>query len=132
MGWFGRKEKVEQQRADSALLIALLENEKARIAANAEVEKAKASVELRKAELEIENAEALAEARAKERKEKAELREQQRVWAATAREKKAQKERERDAARQPGLTTCRVCADASDVNLTVEEITFHKNGHRAA
>lgn len=129
MGWFSRKH--ERERLDQQLLIALLEGEKARIAANAEIEKSRANLQLRQLELEVENAEALQEARTKDRIAKAELREKQREWTAKHRAAKAAKEQaERE--RNPSLVRCPVCADPGSLANTVEQITWHNSGHPGA
>lgn len=126
--WWKRKRSLEERGLDQQLLVALLEGEKARVAANAEVEKAKADADIRKFELEVEHAEALSKARMEEREAAQRLRAQQRQWAADLRARKAAKAE----AAKTAPTTCPVCSDPSSVHLTVDAINWHKAGHPGA
>lgn len=114
----------------TALLDLLLSRENARLAAETQMAQTRAELELKKLQIEVENAEILQSVEAKRRDHEEQIREARRVLMANAREKKrAAKQGQQMQPTTGANIPCRVCQDPTLIDLTPEEILWHKAGH---
>lgn len=126
-----------RRQADRELLSTLLEAQSAREATQQKRDELENKLALRKLELEIENVERISEEKRKDAADRERLKLQRRQWAATARQKIAEKRTAMGStngasAFRGGVPGCVVCADPSSPALTAVEIQWHSKGHPGA
>lgn len=122
MGWWSRR------KDERDLLDRLLTLENTRLEQAAKLAIARDEFELKKFGFEVEHAESVQKAKNSELEQRQKLREQR---AAHARQMTLWRQERKQKARTEGADQCRVCVNASDPNLTADEIIWHKQGHSA-
>lgn len=130
LDWITGRARADRE-SDRALLKVFLESQQTRIVSDAEVSKLEREIKLKEKQLELDHLEAIHEERRKDAAARETLRAQRKQWAASAREKLAQK-RAAGVTVGGGLAGCKACANPADVSLTADEIRWHSAGHPGA